>query len=678
MDGHAASRVRVSPGKPLKATTYRLLRLAGLRAAIPLLLWLATAAPPLWAQTGPHAGAVANQSGSHWSQTVTFSMRDANIRAVVQWIAEQTGKQVVLDPRVQGKVSLVADQPMTIAQAYQVFLAMLDVHGYAATDLDGILRIYPAPLARTSPRELIEDFTDQTRGGQVMHVLSPQNVTAAAMADLIRPLIGPGGYIGAINGGNSLVLADTNDNVERLAALAHQVDRRGVIDIEVVALTHADAAEVAKVAGSLLAPAGNRDTAARPVTIAADPRSNSILLSGDASRRERARVLLRQLDRPAGGAGSTRVVYLRYMSAEELVPVLDSMTRSTQADAKDVSLTAASVSIEASKSTNALVITGPPPLLDEMESVIERLDVRRAQVLVEAVIVEVSTELGERLGVEWTTDFSGDGVQAGTRFGIANGAAEVLDLLGSGLTLGYWRNGSVRALINALATSSQANILSTPSIMTLDNQPAEIIVGSNIPIVTGQVTSEAAGVTNPFTTYEREDIGVILKITPQINHADAVTLDIVQEVETIAETPVGSGLNGARDIVTNKRSVTTKVLVQDDDILVLGGLISDEKQEIVSKVPVLGDMPLVGRLFRSTTQRAVKRNLMVFIHPVIVDSGEIADNLSRQRYDEMRQHQLEQPRQGATSTAAPTAPLLPEFETFSPAPAAAAKPASTR
>lgn len=602
-----------------------------------------------------------------WSQTVTLNMRDADIRAVIQWIAEQTGRQIVIDPRVQGRVSVISDRPMTVAQAYRVFLSMLDVYGYATSDLDGILRIFPAPLARTAPRRLLTELDDgDAAGGQVVHVLRTRHLQPQALAELMRPLIGPAGYVAAVPGSDSVVVADTRTNVTQLVTLARRLDSRGALEMELVRLEHAAAPEVAKLLLSLLQKRAENSGSegAVPLAVAADARSNAVLLSGDAASRQRARELVGQLDQPVSGAGTTRVVHLRYLAAEELVPVLRSMSQTVQEEAGDQLVTATPVSIEASISTNALVMTGAPPLLDRMAAVIERLDVRRAQVLVEAVIVELSTDLTKRLGVEWRSDLSGDGLQGATSFGLA---APLGDLLGSGLSLGYYRNGSLRALLNALATTQEANILSTPSVMTLDNQPAEIMVGSNIPLVTGQVTSEAADVSNPFTTFEREDIGVMLKITPQINHRDAVTLAIEQKVETVSETPVGGGLSQARDIITDKRSVATKVLVESGTVLVLGGLISDEDRKAVSKVPVLGDLPLVGRLFRSTTSSRIKRNLMVFIHPVIVDSGEIAERLTRDAYNAVRDQQLEHRERATAPAVEPAAPaILPEFEEFRP------------
>jgi general secretion pathway protein D len=604
------------------------------------------------------------------SELVTLNMRDADIHAVIQWIAEQTHKQIVIDPRVQGRVSVLADHPMTIEQAYRVFLALLEVHGFSTSDTDGVLRIYPAALAKISPKSVVDDFDGMAARGQIMHVMAVEHVSAGGLAELIKPLVGATGYVAALPETNNLVLADDGDNVKRLVELVQRMDRSGSLDIDVIKLQHASARDAAQVLGSLVKPSGTSGNGGgngteAPLSVAADERSNSVLLAGDPTSRQRARQLLQQLDQPITTASNTRVVYLHYLSAEEILPVLKSMITSQQKEAKDETTKQAAVNIEASKSNNALVLSGPPALLDNMQEVIGKLDIRRSQVLVEAVIVELNQELANKLGVQWNTDFQSNGVQAATNFGLAPTATSTtnpLSLLSSGLTLGYYRNGSLRALLNALATTNDANVLSTPSVMTLDNQEAQIIVGSNIPVVTGEATGTTSSTDQPFTTFERKDIGVTLKITPQINSGDAVTLEIMQEVQTVADT-ANSSLANAKDIVTNKRSITTKVLVNDDTTIVLGGLISNQDQQMVSKVPILGDMPLIGRLFRSTSNKVTKQNLMVFIHPTIVDSGAVADGITRQSYDAMRVQQMKY--HGGKFDEVPTK-RLPEYEEFQP------------
>ena len=613
---------------------------------------------------------------------VTMNMRDADVRALIQWIAEQTHKQIVIDPRVQGRVSVFADEPVSIDQAYRIFLAALQTQGYATSETDGVLKIFPIPLAQGGPREQIDNATELAAKGQVMHVVNVQNVMANALAELIKPLLSRTGYAAQLPDSNSLIVADDANSVRQIVNLARRLDSDGNLDIDLVKLQHANARDIAQVLAPLTRTSGNvgsGTSGSMPLSIAADEHSNSILLAGDPASRQRARQLVRQLDQPISTTGFTRVVFLNYMTAEELVPVLKGTTGAEQKDAKEQALRQTEISIEASKSANALVLTGPAELLDSMQETIASLDVRRSQVLVQAVIVEVSQELANSLGVQWNTNFTSDGGQAATNFGLAPTAAAIavaganpISAIGSGLTLGYLRNGSLRALINALATQSDANLLSTPSVMTLDNQEAEIIVGSNIPVITGQSTNDSSGTLNPFTTFERRDIGVTLRLTPQINRDKGITLDVLQEVQSVVNTRADPALAQAQDIVTNKRSISTKVIVADNDMLVLGGLISDEDEKQVSKVPVLGDMPLIGRLFRSTTTKTVKRNLMVFIHPTIVDDDTVAENLSRSQYDTMREKQQASP--PTQNLDEPESNILPEFETFKPRDRAATSP----
>jgi general secretion pathway protein D len=604
------------------------------------------------------------------AELVTLNMRDADIRAVTQWIAEQTHKQIVIDPRVQGRVTALADHPITVPQAYQVFLAILDVHGYSTSETDGIVRIYPAALSRMSPKAVVDDFSNFADGGQIMHIAELKNVAASNLVELTKPLITPNGYIAPLSDSNSVIIADEASNVKRLLELIQRMDRLGSLEFDVVKLQHASARDIAKVLESLTkssgGSSGTEGAQATPLSIAADERSNSVLLTGDPVNRQRSKQLILQLDRPLDTSAASRVIFLKFLSATEIVPILKNITNTAQKESKEETVKQADISIEASQSSNAVVMSGPPTLLDNMQDIIARLDVQRAQVLVEAVIVELDQDLANELGVQWNTDFQSNGAQAGTNFGLAGvprpGTSSPLASLGNGLTLGYYDGGSLRALLHALSSTARANILSTPSIMALDNQQAQIVVGSNIPLITGQATSSGSTTADPFTTYERKDIGVTLKITPLINSANSVTLDIVQEVQSIANT------TDFNDIVTNKRSISTKVLVNDDRTVVLGGLISNQAQESVDKVPILGDLPLIGKLFSSTTSTVKKQNLMVFIHPVIIDSAALARDVSQARYEDMRVRQMKYEDGKMSSDIGKEQPMeqLPEFENISP------------
>ena len=559
------------------------------------------------------------------AEQITLNMRDADIVAVIQWIADLTNKQIILDPRVRGKITVLANKPMSVDAAYQVFLSALNVYGYAAIEQDGILRIIPASHAKTSPSSILDNFDQLGGGEQAVYVFRPEQLPANELVKVLKPLISNRGYISSLKQGNQIVIADAGSNIKRIAALIDRIDSRGQLDLKVIKLQHASAKTVADVVISLLTSDNNLD-----FTIASDERSNSVLMSGDTATQLRVGKLISQLDQPISKSATTKVIYLHYVDAKELLPILNDMAKPSPGE----DLLTRAVSVNASESANALIISAPAPMLTAMEDVIALIDIRRAQVLVEAVIVEVSEGFSQTLGVEWNTSLSASqGLEAITNFGLKTVDPDSGDakLLGRGLSLGFYNKGSLRAIIRALANEDDVNILSTPSLLTLDNEEAEILVGSNVPFLTGQSTGEASNTNNPFNTIERHDIGLTLRITPKINEGDAITLDIVQEMETINES-----LDIAQDIITKKRSIKTKVLVQDEAILVLGGLISDERSELVSKVPLLGDMPLIGGLFRTTKTEISKKNLMVFIHPVIIDSDEVSNNISEQKYRLMK------------------------------------------
>ena len=563
-------------------------------------------------------------------ELLTINMRNADISVVIQWIAEQTGKKIVVDPRVKGNVTVLSNAPMTSTQAYNTFMALLDVYGFAASESRGILRIFPAAMAKSSPAQLIKNFDNYgSSKGQILYVFQANNVEARSLEKLVKPLIPPSGYISTFADSNLILIADEMENVKRLVDLMKQLDSSGDLSIDIISLQYASAKNIVGLTQSIL-----KTDKTLSFAITSDERSNSLLLSGDERSKSVIKQLVRQLDRSIKSGGNTRVVYLHYLDAEELLPILRGMSTAILKDSKDSTSNNSSVSIEASESTNALIMTAPPSILDVMAEVISLVDIRRAQVLVEAIIVEVSQDFSQKLGVEWSTGFNqSNGVEALTEFGLNDLGTALTDvsILGSGLTLGFYRNGSLRALAVAIASETEANILSTPSILTLDNQEAEVLVGSNIPLITGQSTASDS-TDNPFTTIERHDIGLSLKITPQINEGSSITLDILQEIETIV--PSTQVVN---DIVTDKRSIKTKVIVENESILVLGGLISSDSQKLVNKVPFFGDLPLLGHLFKSTTEQIVKKNLMVFIYPVIVDSGQIADKVSRKKYNLLKE-----------------------------------------
>jgi general secretion pathway protein D len=614
--------------------------------------------------------------GSARAAPVTLNLKDADIGALIASIAEITGKNFIIDPRVQGRVTVVSARPLEEDEVYEVFLSILAVHGYAAVPGERAIKIVPVTGAK---QEQIPNLGSDGIGGDdqmVTQVIQVRNVAAAQLVPLLRPLIPPDGHLAAYAPSNVLVVSDRAGNVRRVAELIGRMDQASGAEIEVVPLAHARAGELANLLGNLIGGQAQDEGSASPPRLAADERSNSILLSGDSEARQRLRGLIRELDTPLASSGNTRVVYLRYARAEDLLPVLQGLSRKLEADASEVVAAAAEagrIDIQADPATNALVITAEPDAMLSLQSVIDRLDIRRAQVMVEAAIVEISSDRIAELGVQWLIDGSGDGNIVGlTNFesasfnGLSIGelaraiASETLPSpFPSGLSalIGDF-TGSTRfgALISALATDANTNILSTPTLVTLDNEEAEIIVGQNVPFVTGTFTTTTGGsgdVGNPFQTIERQDVGLTLQIKPQINEGNAVLLQIGQEVSQVVQT--ATTLTLAQGPTTNKRSLKTSVLVEDGQILVLGGLIDDTLSETMQKVPGLGDLPVLGNLFRYRQTSRGKRNLMIFLHPVILRDAVISSTASTAKYEAIRDMQGSARERGVS--------LLPDEET---------------
>ncbi len=607
------------------------------------------------------------------SDTVTMNMRDADVRTLIQWIADQTGKNMVVHRDVQGKVNVLSAKPVTREEAYRIFLSVLQVHGFAAIETAEAVKIVPANIATQSGLPQRSSYSDD----MIVQVFKVNNVAASEIAQMLKPLASKEAVINADSSTNMLLVADHAGNVEQLQNLVTKLDRAGASEVELVQLKHANAKQVLASLTTLFpnqgggqsmgvsAPAGGN----LPLSLSADERSNSILLSGDAGKRAQVRRLIQQMDTEISGSGNTQVLYLQYAAAKEIVPILKSIAQSVLKDQKDKET---SFSIDASESANAVVINAPPGLADSLKTVVQKLDVRRAQVLVEALIVEVNSDISNELGVIWGTtnvkDLNGSGGIAAVNT-LGNLAAAATDTDGNitgpagGFTLGYYTGGSLQAAIRALSANTKANIISTPTIVAIDNEEASLLVGQNVPLKTGQQTSAASSTTNPFVTIERKDIGTSLQITPRINQGNTLTLDLKQKVENVT-----NSVSGASDIVTNKREIATKVLMRDDQILVLGGLISDETTGSKEKVPILGDMPLIGKLFSSDSTKQTKNNLMVFIHPVILRDDERAQQVSRQNYEYMQRAQEKslQPPPSTTEKNPPPPAKLQEFDVFSP------------
>lgn len=591
-----------------------------------------------------------NAAAGGAGQQNTLNIKDADIRTLIATVSEITGKNFIVDPRVEGKVNVVSARPMDADEIYSVFESILRVNGYALVNAGNMVKVVPEALA----------MQDGATGGgllgpdsMVSQVIKLKHVAAKDLLPVLNPLKPQSAQLSAGPSGNTLVVIDRAANVARIEALVRRIDVASESAVEVIPLNHASASEVASTLTRLAQdPTGNGAKAI------ADTRTNSVLLSGEASARLKLRALITHLDTPLENSDATQVVYLRYASAETLAPVLESVAATlTGSNGKDENKTA---TIQAHKETNALVITAAPAVFRELQVVIRRLDVRRAQVLIQAIIAEVSDEAAQEIGVQWQTtgSLNGDsGVIGGTNFPGTGGQGSIvgaltnpLGAIGAGLNLGYLDGittdpitGETIAKIGVLAKlikgDGRSNVLSEPSIMTLDNKEAVIKVGQEVPFLTGQFTNTGSGgssqPTNPFQTVERKDVGIELRVTPHINEGDEIALDISQIVSSLAPTPTG-----ASDLVTNKREINTSVMVRDGNLLVLGGLTTHDVQENISKVPGLGDIPLLGNLFRFRKSNVVKRNLMVFLRPVILRDADAESALSQEKYNFLRAEQI--------------------------------------
>jgi len=619
------------------------------------------------------------------AETVTLNLKDADIGALISTVAEVTHRNFVVDPRVKGKVTVISSRPMDSDEVYQVFLSILKVHGFAAIPSGAVTKIVPDVNAK---QDNIPTATDRNTGRgdeMVTRVVEVKNVAAAQLVPILRPLIPQQGHLAAYPATNVLVISDRAANVERLVTIIRRIDQVSDSEIEVIPLQHASAAEVVRVLNSLerapgagKAPRGGGEGQA---VLVADERTNSVLLGGDRSDRLRLRVIISHLDTPLDAGGNTTVVYLNYAEAKDLVPVLTGVGKKIEGETQGkISAPKGEFDIQADEAMNALVITAPPDVMRTIKRVITELDVRRAQVLVDAIIAEVSMNTARELGVQWVFSGlnSGNGVSPGGLINFTNTGNNIADVINSAVDvanggtiptpagnvlLGGGKfdkndNFNYLAVINMLASDSNTNILSTPTLVTLDNEEAEIIIGQNVPFVTGSFTSTGAGndATNPFQTIQRQDVGLTLKLKPQINEGDALKLNIEQEVSSIAPS-----VAGASDIITNKRSIKTSVMVGDGNVVVLGGLIEKQTGESVQKVPLLGDLPGIGALFRSKAGNVTKTNLMVFIHPVILRDSAVAEQSTSSKYNYFRALQFKEGKDGVNLLPGEQAPLLPEW-----------------
>ncbi|MGH8371619.1 MAG: type II secretion system secretin GspD, partial [Gammaproteobacteria bacterium] len=600
---------------------------------------------------------------------ITLNCKDADIREVAATVGQITHKNFIIDPRVQGRVTVISSKPINEDAVYAAFLSVLQVHGLAAVPSGSMIKIVPALEARQQPGNT---YGSGTPGDAVVtQVVQITNVSAAQLVPVLRPLMSTEAQLAAYTPANMLIISDRASNVTRLLEIINRMDQSIDNKIEIIPLQNASASDVAQVLTSLM-----QSSAAEggpPLKLVADDRSNSILVSGDKNDRLRVRALIAHLDMPQE-SGNTQVIYLHYAKAKDIADELKGYVTDLKqhaggkgaASAGGSSSAMADVSVIPDERTNSLVITAPPKLMRSMETVLAKLDIRRAQVLVQAIEAELTSDKSAELGVTWIadalnsgavglTDFSntGTGITGLAQSAAAASAASSSGVTGTtgisvpqGLTLGVGKivNGgfSFAALLRALSGDSNTNILSTPSITTQDNQEADIKVAQQVPFVTGQYTNTSTGVSNgstasinPFQTVQRQDVGLELKLTPQINQGDSIQLKIDAVVSNLTGASVGG------QPVTNTREIKTNVMAQDREIVVLGGLIDRNLIESEQRVPVLGSIPLLGNLFRYRSTQNTKSNLMVFIQPTILRDSESTSHYTSEQYKYLRELQIQ-------------------------------------
>ena len=657
-----------------------------------------------------------------------WNLNNADIRTLIQQVSTETGKNFVIDPRVQAKVSMVSARPLSPDELYQTFLALLQLHGYSAVEEGKVVKIIPIADARFSSTKFIKPGQNNLGEEFITKVLHVDSISGHELEATLKSMVSRNAYVSVYGPTNDIIIADSADNVARIEKMIRQIDRPAQSGTQIIRLKYASAAEVARTLQDL---EGNKNEyKANPVTLAVDERTNSLLISGGESRRLQLNSLVARLDVRSHNNNNTQVIYLKYIRAQDIAPIIaslienyvaqniteaqsmqggtaggagrgneinrqqpnfnagnSSLMRSRPTDSsgggssgmggsssmsggssgssgsslsshfdqnKNFTLPndnrqrsgSASGAVQWEETTNSIIVKAPPALMRTVYSIISKLDIRRPQVLVEAVIAEVSIDRAQELGVEWE---SGGTQPFSTRFNSISGLSTIGGALqtgtvtvGEGLTVGFFKGTNIRALVRALAGDSTNNILATPNIVTLDNEVATIKVGQLVPFAIAQTNNQNTG-GNPLTSYDREEVGLSLTIRPQITNSGAIRMSIEHILSSLVAGSSASNPGG--NPTTTERVISTNVLVDHTHILVLGGLIQKQWSDTVDKIPVIGDLPLIGELFRSRHKELVKTNLMIFLKPVILRDADESFAISNEKYSSIRAQQLDTDRE---------------------------------
>ena len=629
-------------------------------------------------------------SSPSFAQDFTVNLKDTDIQEFIEFVSDVTGTTIVIDPSVKGKVKVVSSKPVSKAELYDLFLSILDVHGYTAVRSGGVVRVIPNKNARSAPVDVISG-TSIINDEYVTQVIRLENVSAAKLIPVLRPLVPQQAHMAAYAPSNAIIISDVRANINRISEIIDRMDESAVRETEIIQLRYGVATDVVEVLKALeKSRAGEGAEADDEAALVADKRTNSVIVTADEISIERIDGLISYLDIPLEQSGNVRVMYLEYADATEIAEVLTRVMQNLarlddESTGRNRAANAAKSTIEADAATNSLIITADTDEMVALESVIARLDIRRAQVLVEAIIVEMELVEGRELGLQWLfandsgmygSSISTSSTQQARNAGIAQAILPedststdigVRDLAGAlaqvpGTTFGWGvvdEGLTMTTILNALQSQGNANILSTPSVIALDNEEAFITVGQQVPFVTGSYSNTGAsnGVANPFQTIQRENVGVTLQVTPQINEGDSVVMDIVQEVSSISQQVLS-----ASDVITNERKIETKVMAQDGDIVVLGGLVKDDIQDSQQGVPVLSAIPIIGRLFRNDVVSVTKSNLLVFIRSTIIRDDEDLAGATAEKYRYIRDQQRQRRDQGLMFLDDNVMPVLPTWE----------------
>lgn len=621
-------------------------------------------------------------------QAWTVNFNDSDIQEVIKFIAGATGKTIIIDPKVRGPIKVINTKPLNAKELYELFLASLDVHGFTAVESGNIVRIVMNRDARNLPIPT-ENSVKNKDDLYITQVIPLKNTSAAKILAALRPLVPQYGHLTTYEPSNALIITDTRANVARMNELVIQLDKIGMTHTDVVQLKYANAADVVSMLSQLEKPDPNRGMTTAPPVIVADKRTNAVVISGDDLTRQRLKLLIDDLDRPQSRNSNVRVIYLKYAKAEEVSKVLSGLLQSVGGKpAEGAPPTATQAAVQADEATNSVLITADVETMDTLISVVDSLDIRRLQVLVEAIIVEITGNNQKEIGIEWmyqANDAGFGGFAPGSGLsGVAGPALSLLDDPDSTNALGSLASGIVSAkapifgvgrlgrnldfltVLKLLQRSESSNILSTPSLLTTDNSEASILVGEQVPFVTGSYSGlggNMGGGTNnsfasPFNTVNREDVGIKLQVTPHINEGDSLVLDIEQEISSV----LGDTQNSPNGPTTSKREIKTQILAGDGQTVVLGGLIQDQVNKGDQRVPVLGSIPVLGHLFRSQSASKRKTNLLIFLKSTIIRTDEVLTGATAEKYQLLRNQQINFQRDRGILMNKRDTPILPEWE----------------